>query len=186
MLQSRKELKEILKYEQSINFGNEDVMGYLLEMVKNSNKWMTWKYIRSLRVTGYHYQKHRCSLYHSIMYIVWSRRKNSLGRKLGIELGHKTFDKGLTIYHPQGIVVNGNCKIGKNCKLHGNNCIGNDGYSDGVPVLGDNVRLGVGAKVIGEITIANNTVIAAGAVVVKDIKKEGTTVAGIPAKIIGE
>ena len=44
--------------------------------------------------------------------------------------------------------------------------------------------LGVGAKVIGAVRVANNVKIAAGAVVVKNILEEGCTVAGIPAKIV--
>ena len=44
--------------------------------------------------------------------------------------------------------------------------------------------LGVGAKIIGNVKIADNVRIAAGAVVVKDIIENGCTVAGIPAKII--
>ena len=43
----------------------------------------------------------------------------------------------------------------------------------------------VGAKIIGDVSIANNVIVAAGAVVNKDCLKEGVILAGIPAKIIG-
>ena len=88
----------------------------------------------------------------------------------------------LVIYHHGSVIVNGNARVGKNCCLHGDNCIGNDGKTNGTPVLGDNVELGVGAKVIGEITIANNITIAAGAVVVDSFLEEGITIGGVPAR----
>ncbi len=68
--------------------------------------------------------------------------------------------------------------------LHGDNCIGNDGAQDKNPVLGDNVELGFGAIVIGDITIASNTIIGAGAVVNRSIDEEGCTCVGVPARKI--
>ena len=79
----------------------------------------------------------------------------------------------LTIYHAGNIVINGDVKAGKNCKLHGSNCIGNNGKEFKCPVLGDNVRLGVGAKVIGDVTIADNITIASGSVVVNSFLEPG-------------
>ncbi len=68
--------------------------------------------------------------------------------------------------------------------LYMGNCIGNDGISDECPIIGDNVEIGVGAKIIGNIKITNNVIIGAGAVVVNDILEENSVVAGVPAKII--
>lgn len=86
--------------------------------------------------------------------------------------------------HTGNIVVNGCSKIGKNCKLHGSNCIGNSHCEDDCPVIGDNVRFGVGAKAFGKIYIANNVTVAASAIVTKSCYEEGVVLAGIPAKII--
>lgn len=109
---------------------------------------------------------------------------NKLGIKLGIEAWEGIFDEGLIIYHPGNIVINRGAKVGKNCELHGSNCIGNNGKNAKAPVIGDNVNIGVGAKIIGDVYIANNITIGAGAVVTKSFYKEGITIAGIPAKII--
>lgn len=87
------------------------------------------------------------------------------------------------IYHTNGIVVNGDARIGKNCKLHGSNVIGNMGTDLGVPTIGDNVRLGAGAKVLGNVRIADNVKIGAGAVVLHDCLEEGALLIGIPAEI---
>ena len=62
------------------------------------------------------------------------------------------------------------------------NCIGNKGtVNSGVPILGSNVNIGVGAKIIGDIRIANDVTIAANAVVVKTCNEIGATLLGIPA-----
>lgn len=50
------------------------------------------------------------------------------------------------------------------------------------PVIGNNVEIGVGAKIIGDIYIADNIKIGAGAVVTKSFYEEGITLVGIPAK----
>ena len=97
---------------------------------------------------------------------------NRIGRKIGIEAGENVFDIGIKIYHSQGIVINGNARIGKNCRLYGNNCIGNNGLSNKCPVLGDNIKVCVGAKILGDIYLANNITVAAGAVVLKSCLEE--------------
>ena len=50
--------------------------------------------------------------------------------------------------------------------------------------MGDNIFIGTGAKIIGEVTIADDVSIGANAVVVKSITEEGTTWGGVPAKKI--
>lgn len=107
-----------------------------------------------------------------------------MAHKLGIELGIGVFGEGLQIFHSHGIVVNSSARVGKNCHLHGNNCIGNNGINDGAPVLGDNCTLGVGLKVLGEIVLGNNVTVAAGAVVVQSFPEDNIVLAGVPAKIV--
>ena len=105
-----------------------------------------------------------------------------MGEKLGITIWHNCVDEGLRIWHYGDIIINGHAKIGKNFQLHGGNCIGNKGtgfYE--APIIGDNVEIGVGAKVIGDIKIADNVVIGAGAVVIHDINEKGVIAVGIPA-----
>lgn len=71
-------------------------------------------------------------------------------------MNEKTFAKGLHPHHTFGTVINGDAVIGENCMLHGKNCIGNDGYSKICPRLGNNIRLGVGASVIGNLKLADD------------------------------
>ncbi len=153
----------------------------IMQWVKQTEKFQIWQYVKALRKSGYYKAYERKSLFHKLAGLYWRRKQNTIGVKLGLILGNQAFDEGLVIHHIGPIVADGN--IGKNCQLHGDNCIGRSRGND-TPTLGDNVRLGVGAKVIGDIFIANNVTIAAGAVVTKSCYEEGVTLAGIPAKII--
>lgn len=116
--------------------------------------------------------------------LYYERKKNMLGNKIGLEIGPNCFGKGLQVYHIGSIIVNHSVKAGENVKLHGGNCIGNNGITDDVPIIGNNVDIGYGAVLIGGIKIADNVTIAANAVVNKSVLEEGCTVAGVPAKIV--
>jgi serine O-acetyltransferase len=58
------------------------------------------------------------------------------------------------------------------------------GLGGGCPIIGDNCDIGVGAKIIGDITIADNVTIGAGAIVNKSCLESNVVLAGIPARII--
>lgn len=86
-----------------------------------------------------------------------------------------------------GCVVHFNATIGENCEIFPNVMIG-DSYKRGgtqrnAPQIGDNVFIGTGAILLGEIKIGDGAVIGANAVVLRDVKP-GTRVVGIPAKEI--
>lgn len=82
-----------------------------------------------------------------------------------------------------GTVLHARTVIGKNCMVGPNVTIGGrSGYYE-VPVIGDNVEISTGSKVLGPIHIGNNAVIGANAVVIKDVP-ENAVVAGVPAQIL--
>lgn len=87
---------------------------------------------------------------------------------------------GLIIQHGFSTIINAK-KIGENCHIYQQVTIGFNGTEQ--PVIGNNVRICCGAKVIGGVNIGNNVVIGANAVVVKDVP-DNVVVAGVPAKII--
>jgi serine O-acetyltransferase len=89
---------------------------------------------------------------------------------------------GFYIGHFGGIVING--KFGSNCSIGQGVTVGSKGAgkSDGWPVLGDNVYIGAGAKIIGSINIGSHSVIGANAVVIKDVP-QNSLAAGVPAII---
>lgn len=84
-----------------------------------------------------------------------------------------------------GIVVHGRAVVGKNCMLGQNITIGGKSGWYEVPVIGDNVHISAGARILGPVRVGNNVLIGANAVVVKDVP-DNCVVAGVPAKIIKE
>lgn len=81
-----------------------------------------------------------------------------------------------SLFHPDAI-------IGTDCTiLHGVTIGGRSGHKQ-LPVIGNNVRIGTHAQILGPITIGNNAEIGAGAVVVKSVP-DCAIVAGVPAKIL--
>lgn len=87
----------------------------------------------------------------------------------------------LSLPHPNGIVIGKGSKIGKNVTIYQQVTIGQNHGK--YPVIGDNVIIYSGAKIIGDIYIGDNCVIGANAVVVDNVS-ENSIVGGVPAKKI--
>jgi len=91
---------------------------------------------------------------------------------------------GLYIGHVGAIRINFKVIAGRNLSIGPGVIVGSIGFGHKeVPVLGDNVYIGTGAKVLGKIKIGNNVKIGANAVVIKDVPDNATAV-GVPAKTI--
>jgi serine O-acetyltransferase len=91
------------------------------------------------------------------------------------------FGPGLVILHSVGLVVNKSVRGGANVILEGSVTIGAE--KDRSPVLGDNVFIGSGARVIGGVMLGSDVRIGANAVVVKDVP-DGATAVGVPARVV--
>jgi len=106
--------------------------------------------------------------------------------KFGIGIPYMTkIGSGFYIGHFSGIFVNSNTIIGKNCNISQGVTLGkaNRGKNKGSPIIGDNVYIGPGVKIIGSIRVGNNVSIGANSVVTKDIE-DNSVVVGVPAKVI--
>jgi len=103
----------------------------------------------------------------------------------GIEIhpGAK-IDEGLFIDHGMGVVIGETSVVGKNVTLYQGVTLGGTGKEKGKrhPNIGDNVVIGTGAKILGNITIGDNSYIGANAVVVRDVPANSTVV-GVPGRI---
>lgn len=86
-------------------------------------------------------------------------------------------------YSGIGVVLHKRVVIGENCTIGTNVTIGGKSGHYEVPVIGNNVYIATGSKILGPITIGNNVTIGANAVVISNIP-DNAIVAGIPAKII--
>lgn len=140
-----------------------------------------WKFEILLRKYEY-YANIKPTIKNKIIRKIYSFFYNRKGIKLGFLIPINTFGLGLRINHYGLIVVNGNAKIGDNCDIHQGVNIGQNINKDDIPIIGDNVWIGPGAKIFGKIKIANNIAIGANSVVNKSFLEENITIAGIPAE----
>ncbi len=107
---------------------------------------------------------------------------------LGVELPPETeVGPQLRLIHPQGIVVNGQTRIGARVILRANSTIGNvmgaDGVASASPVIGNDVELGANVVLVGPLHIGDGARVGAGAVVVADVPAGGVAV-GNPARLL--
>ena len=142
------------------------------------------KYLFFLRICNYLFttkQKKLCRLCWLFL-----RRYET---KFGIEMSYQAeIGPGLAIPHTGGIVVASKAIIGKNCLISQNVTIGATlrGPNKGqCPVIGDNVYLGPGSIVFGNISIGHNVAVGSNSVVDKDVP-ENSVIVGIPGKIISD
>ena len=106
--------------------------------------------------------------------------------KFGINIPFEAaIGSGFYIGHFGGIVVYPYCRIGKNCNLSHGVTLGktNRGKKAGYPTIGENVYIGPGAKIIGNIKVGDNVAIGANCVVTNDVP-DNAVVVGVPGKVI--
>ncbi|GKY88745.1 serine O-acetyltransferase [Sinisalibacter aestuarii] len=94
--------------------------------------------------------------------------------------------KGIMIDHAHSIVIGETTVVGDNVSMLHSVTLGGTGKEDGDrhPKIGNEVLIGAGAKVLGNIRVGCCSRIAAGSVVLEDVP-DATTVAGVPAKVVG-
>ena len=173
------ELKQIIDNERELYIPHiKSLKNRIMAWFTHAEEYRIFCYISALRKAEYYKDKNR------FFYVYWLRKMNILGETLGFFIPAGVLGKGVKIFHGGSIIINLFSVVGDGCLFHGDNCIGNNGLDNKCPTLGKNVELGVGAKVIGDVTLADNIIIGANAVVTKSFLEPGITIAGIPAKRI--
>ncbi|WKA30627.1 serine O-acetyltransferase [Bradyrhizobium roseum] len=100
----------------------------------------------------------------------------------GIELPcEATVGRNFVIDHFGGIIVSGYARFGDNCRIRNGVVVGLRRVEEpAAPVIGNNVDIGAGAKVLGPIRIGDNSIIGANAVVIEDVPENSIAI-GVPA-----
>lgn len=93
--------------------------------------------------------------------------------------------KGFFIDHGMGVVIGETAEIGDDVTLYQGVTLGGTGKQRGKrhPTLGNDVLVGVGAKILGAVTVGDGARIGGGAVVLRDVPPQATAV-GVPAKVV--
>lgn len=132
---------------------------------------------------------------HRFSHALWKRGRRDFAlylqsqgsRMFGVDIHPAArFGQGIMLDHATGFVVGETAVVGDNCSFLHAVTLGGSGKETGDrhPKIGDNVLVGAGAKVLGNIKIGSCSRIAAGSVVLSDVPPN-VTVAGVPAKIVG-
>ena len=125
-------LKEYLNSDR-IDYFPFGSKGYIMDWLLRTEQYWIRRYIRALRKEEFYMNYKR----NKILQYYFSRKKNLLGIRLGFFINAGCFDIGLKIYHYGSIIVNPKSRIGKNCTIHGNCCIGSKGtFPMILPLLG--------------------------------------------------
>ncbi len=132
-------------------------------------------------------------VFHRLARFVWNLKIPFLSRAIsqfarfltGIEIHPGAqIGEGLFIDHGMGVVIGETSIIGNDVTLFQGVTLGGTGKETGKrhPTLGDNVVVGTGAKILGNIHIGDNSYIGANAVIIKDVPANATVV-GVPGRI---
>jgi serine O-acetyltransferase len=132
--------------------------------------------------------------WHRVSSWLWRRRLKLIGRLVsnfgrfftGIEIHPGArIGRGVFIDHGMGVVIGETAIVGDNCTLYQGVTLGGTGKERGKrhPTLGADVIVGVGAAVLGDITVGDGSRIGAGSVVLRDVPPH-TTAVGVPARAV--
>lgn len=134
-------------------------------------------------------QTHRCAnaLYKSGRDLVAFHLQSRSSELFGVDINPAaTVGCGIMLDHATGFVMGETARLGDDCSILQGVTLGGTGKSDQDrhPKIGSRVLIGANASVLGNITIGDGALIAAGSVVLKPVP-ENCTVAGVPAKPVG-
>lgn len=121
---------------------------------------------------------------HKVLFVFSYFRYAKLSKKCLVRIPLGVCGEGLSLPHPEVIGINAGASIGKNCRIQRMVGIGPAFGTTKCPKIGDNVYIGPGARLFGDIEIADNCWIGANAVVTKSFLEPYSVIAGVPAKVI--
>jgi serine O-acetyltransferase len=132
---------------------------------------------------------------HRVAHWLWRQGRHSLAlflqscmsQKLGVDIHPAAqFGKGILLDHATGLVVGETAVVGNKVSILQSVTLGGTGKTDGDrhPKIGDGVLISAGAKILGNITVGEGAKVGSGSVVLKDVPPH-TTVAGVPARVVG-
>ena len=145
-----------------------------------------WRFQRLLRKVEYYMNCKRSPLHRAYLLFLLARFY-WLSKKLGFTISPNTIGPGLCLAHRGNILISPYAHIGENFRIHAMTSSGSEvRYGDKAATIGNNVYVGPGAKLFGEIVIGDDVAIGANAVVTHSFEEPHQTVAGVPARKVSD
>ena len=183
MIQSYSDYKEYLRQDSLANIQRENCGWFVLWLNcwYGNDRYRTLHYLKALR--KYEYTLNCTSgAIGKLRRIVAKERWHRLGMKYNININPNVVGYGFCIPHLVGGVIINCQSVGNYCTANAGVIVGNNSKGS-LAVIGNNVNLTVGSKVIGGVHIGDNVIVAPNSVVVKDVP-DNAIVSGIPATIL--
>lgn len=187
MILIKKELKKVIDAD-SINFHNQ-VSGWqhcwkhnLMSNPISEQKYI-WLYIKALRFVEY-YQNAPKTFFNKLLMLWWLHKLRKYSHITSFQIPPNVCGKGLTIWHWGPIIINPAAKIGNYCTLYPGVLIGHKEDNGGAAIIGNNVFIGAGTKIIGPIKIGDNVTIGQNCVITKDIPNNSVVVNGCGIRLL--
>jgi len=141
-------MRQSMSINQLIDYINSDF--YRKGRVNFRNKLLGFFRDESLRYLFYL----RCVKFfqnrNKFFYFIFKYLHSSLGKKYGVKIPIETdIGYGLYLNYFNGIYINGGSKIGNNCNISHQVTIAKDNRKNGYPILGDNIYVAPGVKIVG-------------------------------------
>lgn len=174
MIQTKEQLKQVLKIEEGIY----KKKWYYHLPIMLTEKQVLYKHAFFLRKAEYAANTRKLSRYWYLMRLL------RIQTRYGISIPLNVLEEGFEMVHLGSVIINAKAKVGKYARLHPGVCIGAN--HDKAPVIGDYVYIGPGAKVFGDIILADHIQVGANAVVTKSCEEEGAVLVGVPASVVGK
>lgn len=187
MIQSKQDLYYYLREDKKRNLGTYRVGVFksIAYYLFSSDNYRAYRLLKSLRKLEYAENVLRKrGLFGKLVYYLRKWRYQRVEKNCNIVIGTNMLGYGFRLPHIMGggIIINCN-SMGNYCSANVGVVVGNNHAWNDRPIIGDNVKLSVGCKVIGGIHVGNNVIVAPNSVVVKDVP-DNCVVSGVPAIII--
>lgn len=188
MIQTKQNLREYLRLDLGV------YLPFLLYLRKRFGIWLrgsetlpVWNFMYALRHYEYYYNQGKdSSLWNKLKKHYWRFKFRHFQLKYDFHIEPNVLGAGVKIVHPGFRKIPNFVEIGENATILPMVLIGKKRPGvKGKAMIGNNVYISTGVTILAPITIGDNVIIGAGAVVTKDIPNN-CTVAGIPAKIVNQ
>ena len=170
MITTKDELKRVLDREAKVY----EYKWYYRLPVRLTENQILYRHARFLRLAEYAMNTHRWNRHYYLFRLLRIQTRYALSIPLNV------MGEGFSISHLGPVIINAGSTIGENARIHPGVCVGANGGRP--PRIGKDVYLGPGAKVFGDIELADGIMVGANAVVNHSCLTPGAHLVGVPAR----